>query len=85
MRTLLIVFFVICLFFLIAFMPFKTRFMGHVNILELKCYYVVKSWIVKLLCGKIMFENGEIKMTNEQTLLSGSYNKPFVKKRNKNL
>ena len=53
--------------------------MGHVNILELKCYYVVKSWIVKLLCGKIMFENGEIKMTNEQTLLSGSYNKPFVK------
>lgn len=60
-------------------MPFKTRFMGHFDVLGVKCYYVAKSWIIKLLCGKIVLENGEIKMTNEKTLFSSSYNNPFMK------
>lgn len=65
---------------LILVFPFKTRVMGHVNLLELKCYYSVKSWIIKLLCGKIEIENGALEMTNEETLLSGSYDNDFMKK-----
>ena len=79
MRNMLIVFFIICLFFLIIFLPFKTRFMAHVDVLNFKCFYVAKSWIVKFLCGMIVVDNGKIKMINEKTFLSGSYNKPFVK------
>lgn len=80
MRNLLIVFFVICFLILLAIFPFKTRFMGHINLIEMKCYYSVKSWILKLLCGKIVVENGKLEMTNEDTLLSGSYNSEFMKK-----
>lgn len=80
MRDLPIVFFVLCLVFLILIFPFKTRIMGHVNLLEMKCYYSVKSWIIKLLCGKIEMENGKLEMTNEETFLSGSYESGFIKK-----
>ena len=80
MRNLLIVFLIICIIFLIIFFPFKTRVMGHVNLLEMKCYYSVKSWIIKLLCGKIIVDNGKIKMTNDDTILTGDVDKLFVKK-----
>lgn len=80
MRNLLIVFFVICLLFLCFIFPFKTRVMGHVNLLEMKCYYSVKSWILKLLCGKIEFDNGKLEMTNENTFLSGAFNDEFMKR-----
>lgn len=80
MRNLLIVFFSLSLVMLVLVFPFKTRVMGHVNLLELKCYYSVKSWIIKLLCGKIEVENGALEMTNEETLLSGSYDNDFMKK-----
>lgn len=79
MRNLLIVFFIICLFFLIILFPFKTRMMGHINLVEMKCYYSIKSWILKLLCGKIYIENGKLEMLNEDTLLSKNYNKKFMK------
>lgn len=79
MRNLLIVFFVICLVFLIAIFPFKTRIMGHINLIEMKCYYSIKSWILKLLCGKIVVDDGKLEMTNEETLLTGSYNSEFLK------
>lgn len=79
MRNLLIVFFVVLLLLLILILPFKTRMMGHINLVEMKCYYSVKSWILKLLCGKIIVENGKIEMTNEETFLSGSYDKNFMK------
>lgn len=80
MRNLLIVFLLLVLFFLILIFPFKTRLMGHINLLELKCYYSVKSWIIKLLCGKIEIENGKLEMTNEKTFLSSSYDSEFMRK-----
>ena len=79
MRDLLIVFFIISLIFLIIIFPFKTRVMGHLNLVDMKCYYSVKSWIVKLLCGKILLENGKIDIENEKTFLSKTYNSDFVK------
>ena len=79
MRNLLIVFFVICFLFLIVIFPFKTRLMGHLNLIDLKCYYSLKSWILKLLCGRIELENGKIIMINEETFFSKSYDSNFVK------
>lgn len=79
MRNLLIVFFIICFILMIFAFPFKTRIMGHINLLEMKCYYSVKAWLLKLLCGKIIVENSKVKMTNENTLFSNSYNEEFMK------
>ena len=80
MRNLLIVFLIICILFLIIFFPFKTRVMGHINLLEMKCYYSVKSWIIKLLCGKILVDEGRIRVANDDALLTGDVDKLFVKK-----
>ena len=79
MRNLLIVFLIICIVFLIIFSPFKTRVMGHVNLLEMKCYYSVKSWIIKLLCGKIEFVDGKIEVKNEESLISKNYQNEYLK------
>lgn len=80
MRNLLIVFFVLCLIVLIVLFPFKTRIMGHINLLEQKCYYSVKSWMIKLLCGQIYVDNGKLQMNNLDTFLTGDIDKVFIKK-----
>ena len=54
--------------------------MAHVNLFEMKCYYSIKSWIIKLLCGKIIVDNGKIEMINDDTLLTGEIDKLFIKK-----
>lgn len=79
MRNLLIVFFVICFLMMVVFFPFKTRLMGHLNLIDLKCYYSLKAWMIKLLSGKIIFENGKFDMFNEETILSKSYNSNYAK------
>lgn len=79
MRNVLIVFFIIAFVFLIIIFPFKTRLMGHLNLVDLKCYYSLKAWMLKLLCGKIESEDGKLKMTNEETLFSKTYDSEFVK------
>ena len=79
MRNLLIVFFVICFLFLIIIFPFKTRLMGHVNLMEMKCYYSLKLWLIRLLNGKIVLEDGKIKMFNDNTFLSKTYKDEYVK------
>ena len=40
--------------------------MGHVNLIDLKCYYSLKTWLIKLLCGKIEFVNGKLEVKNEE-------------------
>lgn len=85
MRNVLIVFFIIALIFLIMITPFKTRFMGHLNMIELKCFYSLKVWFVKILSGMIISENGKIEMKNEETFLTGSYNEDFVKQLTKGI
>ena len=54
--------------------------MAHLNLLQMSCYYSVKSWVIKLLCGKIVAENGKIEIANDDTLLTGDIDKLFVKK-----
>lgn len=79
MRNLLIVFFVICFMMMVVFFPFKTRLMGHLNLIDLKCFYSLKTWIIKILSGWIVFENGKIEMFNEETILTKSYNNKYMK------
>lgn len=79
MRNLLIVFFIISFIFLIVIFPFKTRLMGHVNLIDLKCYYSLKAWIIKLLCGKVEFINGKLEVENEDTIILKSYKNEYVK------
>ena len=52
--------------------------MGHINLIDLKCYYSLKTWIIKLLCGKIIVDNGKIEMTNDNTILTGDVDKIFI-------
>ena len=79
MRNLLIVFFVLGLIVLIVLFPFKTRLMSHINLLEKKCYYSVKSWMIKLFCGKICIVDGKLQMNNLDTFLTGNIDKDFIK------
>ena len=79
MRDLLIVFFIISFLFLIVIFPFKTRLMGHINLIDLKCYYSLKAWLVKLLCGKIEFVDGKIEVKNEESLISKNYQNEYLK------
>ena len=79
MRNLLIVFFVVLLLLLITFFPFKTRFMTHFNIINLKGYYCLKIWRIKLLCGMIFIQNGDLQISNSDNILSSNANSLFIK------
>lgn len=79
MRNLLIVFFVIIFLILIITFPFKTRLMGHINLLEMKGFYSFKVWRVKLLCGKIFLNNlNEFEIQNSNNMLNGEIDKNFL-------
>ena len=73
MQKVLIVFFIVFFVILVLVFPFKTRAMAHVNLLELKCFYSVKIWIVKILCGMANFENERLNVFNDKTIFSGEY------------
>lgn len=73
----LIVFFILFLQLLILVFPFKTRIMAHINFLDLKCFYSVKIWIIKVLCGMAKFENEKINILNAHTIFSGKYDDNF--------
>ena len=79
MRDILIVFFIISFIFLILITPFKIRTMVHFNLFEKKCFYCVKVWIIKLLCGKSVLENSEIKVTNQNTFITDKYDSKLIK------
>jgi hypothetical protein len=53
--------------------------MGHINFIDLKCYYSLKAWLVKLLCGKIEFVDGKIEVKNEESLISKNYQNEYLK------
>ena len=73
MQKVLIVFFIVFFVILVLVFPFKTRAMAHVNLLELKCFYSVKIWIIKILCGMANFENERLNVFNDKTIFSGEY------------
>ena len=73
MQKVLIVFFIVFFVILVLVFPFKTRAMAHVNLLELKCFYSVKIWIVKILCGMANFENERLNVFNDKTIFSVEY------------
>ena len=75
MQKILIVFFIGFLFLSILVFPFKIRFMGHANLLELKCFYSVKIWLFKILCGKAVWEDGQLKVSNDNSIFDGAYDK----------
>ena len=77
MQNVLIVFFVASLLVLILVFPFKSRIMAHINFLDLKCFYSVKVWVIKILCGKAVIENEHFNIENEDTIFSGKYDKNF--------
>ena len=80
MKTLLIVFFIVNLFILILVFPYKTRIMSHVNLIEKKGFYSIKSWRVKILCGKIYLdENNNIKIENTNNVIKNRYKDDYMK------
>lgn len=86
MKSILIVFFVLMFFVLVLIIPFKSRMMSHFNFLEMKGFYSIKIWRIRILCGKIYInQNGEIEADNLTNLMSSNYNKSFVKGLSKEL
>lgn len=77
MQKVLIVFFIVFFVILVLVFPFKTRAMAHINLLELKCFYSVKIWLVKILCGMANFENERLNILNDKTIFSGEYDDKF--------
>ena len=73
----LIVFFIATLLVLILVFPFKTRIMAHINFLELKCFYSIKIWLIKVLCGMVNFENEKLNVQNVDTIFNGKYDDNF--------
>ncbi len=80
MKSLLIVFFIFSLIVLIMVFPFKTRFMCHINLLDLKGFYSVKVWRIRFLCGKVYVDSdGELMMENSADMLSKNYKNTYFK------
>lgn len=77
MQKVLIVFFILSLIVLILVFPFKARIMAHVNFLDLKCFYSVKIWLIKILCGMAKFENDKLNVLNADTIFNGKYDDNF--------
>lgn len=77
---LLIVFFIISFVIMVLSFPFKTRFMCHLNFIEMKGFYSLKIMKIKLLSGMIYInELKEFMIENSVDLISKSYNKPFMR------
>lgn len=86
MKTMLIVFFILSLFLLFIVFPFKTRIMSHINILEKKGFYSIKSWRLRLLCGKIYVDkNNKIQIENTNNMIKDRYKDDYMKYFIKNL
>ena len=80
MKLMLIVFFILLFLVLIFLFPFKTRFMCHVNVFDMKGFYSIKIWRFNFICGKIYSNpDGKIKSENSIGVINKEYDKNFVK------
>ena len=80
MKIMLIVFFVLLLLIFIFLFPFKTRFMCHFNVFEVKGFYSIKIWRFNFICGKIYSDpDGKIKTENSIGVINKDYDKNFIK------
>lgn len=81
MKNMLIVFFVSSLILLMLTFPFKSRLMGHFNLIEKKGFYSFKAWRIKLLCGRVYIDgNGELKIENTQNAIKDKYKDAYMKR-----
>ncbi len=79
MKGVLIVFFTLLLLIFLLILPFKVRMMGHFNLIEMKGFYSIKVLFIKILNGKIEFQNGKIIVDNSVNFLGGKMNKRFAR------
>lgn len=80
MTNVLIVFFVLSLIVLLFVFPFKSRLMGHFDLLGKKGFYSFKIWRVKILCGKVCVdENNKMKIENLKNTIKSKYKEEFSK------
>ena len=84
MQTMLIVFFV-WLLFCIIFFPFKSRIMAHFDFVEVRSFYCVKVWRLKLLCGEVFYRNLKVNVNNTKNIFKKSYKKKNFKHFTKNI
>ena len=64
---------------MILVFPFKTRLMGHFNLVEMIGFYSIKVMKIKLVYGKISFNDGEIVVQNSVNIINKKLNKNFLK------
>ena len=80
MQNILIVFFIASFIVMIMVFPFKTRFMGHFNLIELVGFYSLKIMKIKLINGKISYVGGDILIENSVDIIINKLNKDFSKR-----
>lgn len=79
MKNILIVFFIVFFIISILVFPFKIRVMGHINLIELVGVYSIKIMILKILTGRIRYNDGDFHVENIANVLEndtdGEYSK----------
>ena len=85
MQNILIVFFVVSIILMILVFPFKTRCMGHFNLVEFVGFYSIKIMKMKLLNGMIGAKNGKIVVENSVNIINSKINQEYLKKLYKKL
>ena len=79
MKNILIVFFIVLFIISVLVFPFKIRAMGHFNLVKLVGVYSLKIMFLKILTGRVKFENEELQVENLANILENEKNADFSK------
>ena len=80
MKNTLVVFFIFFFVLSIIVFPFKIRILGHFNVLKMIGFYSLKLFFIKFLTGRMIYENGKIKIENSVNIIKDEFNPEFTKK-----
>ncbi len=69
MKTALII--IVCFFilYLLLAYPFSIKLKFHGDVLKMVCFYSLKVWLIKLLCGRAAIENSTLVVQNTNNML----------------
>ena len=68
-KTILLIVFIFLFVFLCLIFPFKIKIKLHLNFLENKGFYSVKTLFINLLCGRLSIQNGKLEFENNNDMI----------------
>lgn len=79
MKNIFIVFFIVNLILLILSFPIKIKLIGHFNFVKMIGLYSLKTFGIKLLNGKIYYDNGNFIFNNSVNLIKNRFKDSYSK------